>query len=663
MSDFDDSVRAETEKTLSLDELRSRLSGIGYLESPVERLFCMVGRRGRLGGLVVTALFSGLTGLVLAGYITVGNLVAGTAMSAAPGDMLMLMAYLAGTYSLVLFSLLALPALLWSARSRTFSGRLKLGSPLRATLLSTAAAVVMCVYLMSWWHSALRSSQNLLPFSVLSGAMMVAAALVSMITGRLLSFIYLLTAGVARQPARRGNHVVKTYGYAFAVVVLIIASWTVGVFRHHSADHTLAQALEVYHKPPLPVLLVGLDGLDLPTIETLSAQDSLPNLTRLIREGFSAPLHSRSEYLAPQVWTTVATGVKPEMHGIEGFTRPAPWGMSRVGRIVSGRPGLNELFEYMLPFAGMIRRVPVNTASRMTRTLWEINELFGNSAGVVNWWATWPADVSDGFTISERTFPKIAYFHRQQAINPSNYYQREVFPAAEFDSLVDFRQRLAGPFEETIRNFPRLTGFADSSESGQVAALVRSVSFADYFYCMAALEIASRRQVGFLAIYIQGADVLARLEERVDNVRQADIPPLVREYYRYADYLLGLLLERYQPNGLAAVICEPGKEGRRSGTRGLVLFHGMDTGSGSGSSEPVMLEDIAPTILFLSGLPVSRNMSGRTVVEAGARGPGGARPPHYVTSFGPPPLKLDLSSRYSHDREMIQRQRSLDYVK
>ncbi len=653
-----------SDENLGLDEVRLRLKALGYLESPVERYLAFSRRGGRLGALAVAVQYSLLVGLLLAGLTTVSNLMADPGFIANTADMLLLLLYLGGAYSLVLFMLLLVPSLVWTGRKKPALGRIRLGSPTRAVIMSTIVTAVLCFYLLGWWHAVIRSSQTLLPFGLTAVAVMASIGLVSLMAGRLLGFVYLLISGVTQQRVRRGGrHLARSFGFALAVVVLIEAAWAIGVFRHHSAHHTLADALEIYQPPPLPVLVLGLDGMNRKTIESLAASGSLPNLSRMISGGFTAPLQSRGEYLAPQVWTTVATGVKPEVHGIEGFTRPVPWGMSRSPRISLGKPGLKVLFEHILPFAGMIRRVPVSAASRMTRTLWEINELFGTSAGVVNWWATWPAEFSNGFTISERTYPKIAYIHRQQALNPANYYQREVFPATEFDYLVDLRQRLAGSFGSLLADFPALDAIAARGDSDQVAEMVRSVCFADYFYCMAAIDTGLRSPVKFLAVYFQGADVLNRLEERADNVRPEDIEPLISEYYRYCDHLLGRLINSFSPGGLLAVVCEPGKKGRLAGEQGLVLFHGLDVREGESTQEPMMLEDVAPTVLYLSGLPVSSNMSGRALRDAGEGGPGGARPLRYVTSFGSPPRRLDTSSRYSHDREMIQRLRSLGYVK
>ncbi len=652
------------DENLGLDEVRSRLRALGYLESPVERYLAVSRRGGRLGALAVVVQYSLLVGLLLAGLTTVSNLMADPGFIANMSDMLMLMLYLGGAYSLVFFVLLLIPSLVWSGRKKPALGRIRLGSPTRAVIMSTIVSAVICIYLLGWWHAVIRSSQALVPFGLVSVAVMAMIGLLSLMAGRLLGFVYLLLSGVTQQRVRRGGrHLVRSYVFALGVVLLIQATWAIGVFRHHSADHTLAEALEVYEPPPLRVLVLGLDGMNRETVESLATADSLPHLSWMISEGFTAPLQSRAEYLAPQVWTTVATGVKPEVHGIEGFTRPVPWGMSRTPRISAGKPGLTALFEHILPFAGMIRRVPVSAASRMTCTLWEINELFGANAGVVNWWATWPAESSNGFTISERTFPKIAYIHRQQALTPATYYQREVFPATEFDAMVELRQQLAESFVAMLEDFPALAAMAARGDSNEVAALVRSVCFADYFYCMAALDAGNRNPAKFMAVYFQGADVLDRLEERADNVLPRDIQPLIREYYRFCDHLLGILIERYCPGGLLAVVCEPGKKARLAGEQGLVLFHGMDVRAGADTQEPMMLEDVAPTVLYLSGLPVSSNMSGRALREAGEGGPGGARPLRYVTSFGPPPLRLDTSSRYGNDREMIQRLRSLGYVK
>jgi predicted AlkP superfamily phosphohydrolase/phosphomutase len=67
------------------------------------------------------------------------------------------------------------------------------------------------------------------------------------------------------------------------------------------------------------VILIGLDGATWEVIEPLRAAGKLPAFDRLVREGASGVALSIREphpYESAALWTTVATGLHPEAHGI-----------------------------------------------------------------------------------------------------------------------------------------------------------------------------------------------------------------------------------------------------------------------------------------------------------------------------------------------------------
>jgi len=79
------------------------------------------------------------------------------------------------------------------------------------------------------------------------------------------------------------------------------------------------------------VLLIGVDAMSWNRVLPLVRQGKLPNIERLMEEGAYGVLHSNKSYRAdveqwgfwsPVVWTTIATGVYPEHHGITDFQLP-----------------------------------------------------------------------------------------------------------------------------------------------------------------------------------------------------------------------------------------------------------------------------------------------------------------------------------------------------
>ena len=119
-------------------------------------------------------------------------------------------------------------------------------------------------------------------------------------------------------------------------------------------------------------LVIGIDGANWATINQLWDAGELPNLRGLADRGVAGVL--RTSYGAsPVIWTSVATGVVPEVHGITGFAVPTPDG-----------------------------DVPVSSRLRKVPALWNMLTTAGRRTAVVSWWASWPAESIDGVVISDR---------------------------------------------------------------------------------------------------------------------------------------------------------------------------------------------------------------------------------------------------------------------
>jgi len=119
-------------------------------------------------------------------------------------------------------------------------------------------------------------------------------------------------------------------------------------------------------------VLLGLDGATWDIIDPMMKAGELPHLARLIESGVRAPLASLEPTLSNRVWTSAATGVVPERHGITNFffdrrfiRVPTMW--DRV-HDAGGRVGLLEYLvtEPPFPFHGFV--LPGWMAKRLTDT-------------------------------------------------------------------------------------------------------------------------------------------------------------------------------------------------------------------------------------------------------------------------------------------------------
>ena len=67
------------------------------------------------------------------------------------------------------------------------------------------------------------------------------------------------------------------------------------------------------------VVLVGIDGGSWNLIDPLLAAGELPRLAELSERGVSAELETVEPVISPAVWTSIATGRRPEAHGVTSF--------------------------------------------------------------------------------------------------------------------------------------------------------------------------------------------------------------------------------------------------------------------------------------------------------------------------------------------------------
>ncbi len=129
--------------------------------------------------------------------------------------------------------------------------------------------------------------------------------------------------------------------------------------------------------PIHPFIFFGVDGADWEVVEWLWEQNRLPHFRRLADGGITAPLET-FHHASPVIWTTVATGVMPDVHGITEFVVPTGTGDQ--------------------PVSSSLRRVPA---------LWNMATATHRRVAVVGWWASWPVEKIDGVIISDRAVHEI----------------------------------------------------------------------------------------------------------------------------------------------------------------------------------------------------------------------------------------------------------------
>jgi predicted AlkP superfamily phosphohydrolase/phosphomutase len=140
---------------------------------------------------------------------------------------------------------------------------------------------------------------------------------------------------------------------------------------------------------PPPLIVIGVDGGEWKVIHHLWDAGKLPNLKRMAGRGVATALHTAYNS-SPVIWTTIATGVTPEVHGITDFVVPTPHG-----------------------------DVPVSSAVRKVPALWNMLTRAGRRVAVLGWWASWPAEKINGVVVSDR-----ALLNLDARVSPDSYMPR-----------------------------------------------------------------------------------------------------------------------------------------------------------------------------------------------------------------------------------------------
>src|SRR5579872_2798245 len=121
-----------------------------------------------------------------------------------------------------------------------------------------------------------------------------------------------------------------------------------------------------------PLIVVGIDGGEWKVIHRLWDEGKLPNLKKIADRGVATTLHTAYNS-SPVIWTTIATGVVPAVHGITDFVVPTSRGD--------------------VPISSDVRKVPA---------LWNMLSRTGKRVAVLNWWGSWPAEDVNGVVLSDR---------------------------------------------------------------------------------------------------------------------------------------------------------------------------------------------------------------------------------------------------------------------
>ena len=402
------------------------------------------------------------------------------------------------------------------------------------------------------------------------------------------------------------------------------------------------------------VIVFGLDGADPHVIDALMAEGKMPNFARLRQEGAYAPLLSEAPLLSPVIWTTIATGKRPDQH--------------RIGHFVAVNPQTGE-------------QLPVTSQMRGVKALWNILSEHDRSVSVVGWWATWPAENVNGSIVSDH----LAYhFLFDKGLTGDQDPTGKTYPAELLADITPLVTRPQDLTPEQLSRFIDTTGeatqfsFENPEEHFKWAVATAETNMA------VGLDRWKKEKPDTMLLYVEGLDSASHLFGHLYRAEglQGELAEQQRSYgraveqmYLYADELVGRLMAAMDDDTTLIVLSDHGfelgrlhddpskaRDMRRVSEefhrlRGIVYMYGHNVRKGAQLQRPSII-DIAPTVLALNGIPAAQDMPGR-VLEEGLELVVAPRVASYETGAT---TKVAATEDPKVDAEVLKKLQSLGYL-
>ena len=355
------------------------------------------------------------------------------------------------------------------------------------------------------------------------------------------------------------------------------------------------------------VLLIGWDAADWKVINPLVDQGLMPTLEECINHGVMGNLATLRPILSPMLWNSIATGKRPDKHGILGFLEPD------------------------LQTGGGVR--PSTSTSRKVKAIWNILTQRGHKTHVLGWFASHPAEPVNGIVVSDLFPYSVAPIGKPWPLPPG-----AVHPEAMRQTFAKLRMHPGEVSEAAILPWIPRAGEIDQEKDRGLLSFA-TILAENCSIHNAATWILQNEPWDFLAVYYNGIDHFCHGFMHFHPPRMEGIPEdkfeiykdVVNGAYRFHDMMLQALLSLAGPDVTVLLVSDHGFHSDHLRPRGIPLEpagpavqhrqFGIICMKGPGIKQDeriygATLLDVTPTILTLFGLPVGEDMDGRVLVQA-----------------------------------------------
>jgi predicted AlkP superfamily phosphohydrolase/phosphomutase/Flp pilus assembly protein TadD len=396
------------------------------------------------------------------------------------------------------------------------------------------------------------------------------------------------------------------------------------------------------------VLLIGWDAADWKVINPLLDQELMPTLDDFINHGVMGNLATLRPILSPMLWNSIATGKRPDKHGILGFMEPDPQ-------------------------SGSVR--PVTSTSRKVKAIWNILTQRGYKTHTLGWFAGHPAEPINGVSVSDLYPYATAPPGEEWPLPPG-----AVHPESLRDTFARLRMHPAEVTEAAILPWIPRAAEIDQEKDKRLHSFSKILSENCSIH-NAATWILQNEPWDFMAVYYNGIDHFCHGFMHFHPPRMEGMPEglfeiykdVVNGAYRFHDMMLQALLDLAGPDTTVLLVSDHGfhsdhlrplgipKEPAGPAVQhrpfGVVCMKGANIKQDERIYGATLL-DVTPTILTLFGLPVGEDMDGRVLVQAFEKPPQITRIPSWENEVGecgmhPTDMRMDPAAAQAVLRQFV----------
>lgn len=356
------------------------------------------------------------------------------------------------------------------------------------------------------------------------------------------------------------------------------------------------------------LLIIGWDAAEWGVIEPLIQEGKMPALQKLISEGCYARLKTMDPPLSPMLWTSIATGVRADRHGVCGFVEPLPDG-----------EGLR----------------PVTSTSRKVKAFWNIFTQENIKSNIIGWWPSNPVEKINGIMVSNLYQVANKPLGEEWKMPDGTIHPKELE-----DTFKEFRVHPAEitphmvlPFVPNIKDNFELRKDKRTLSIAKIIAHAASVHAASTYAMM-------ESEWDVTAIYHDAIDHFSHVAMKYHPPRRDFINEeeyenykfVVEAGYRYHDMMLERTLDLIDDETTVVLLSDHGffPDHRRpksipkepSGPAiehspfGILVMKGPGVKKGGIEFSGASVLDITPTLLTLLGLPVGKDMEGKVLYQS-----------------------------------------------